>query len=154
MNGHGNRKVVCGHKDEIILDINNIKLTKGKIVYALSCDSLAELGGVAVKEGTDAYVGYKAKFMIVRDPSREGTPNKDKNALPFKMVCASLIDSLVFGMPVGKAIDKTKEEYRKLIRSYGTSEEDPYGDTPLIRFALAWDLEFLGMEGNASARLN
>ena len=38
-----------------------------------------------------------------------------------------------------------------MIKSYGTSEDDPYGDTPLIRFALAWDLEFLDMKGNPDA---
>jgi hypothetical protein len=135
----------------VILDNENAELTKGKIIYALACDSLAELGETAVEKGAEAYIGYKASFMFIRDPSREGVPNKDRNALPFKRVCAALINSLVFGMNVGKAIEMTKEEYRRLIRSYGTSEDDPYGDTPLIRFALAWDLEFLDMEGNAAA---
>lgn len=151
LNGHGNRKIVCGHKDETILDSKNVAFTKGKIIYALSCDSLAELGQLAVKKDAEAYIGYKASFMLVRDPSREGTPNKDRNALPFKRVCTTLINSLIFGMPVGEAIEKTKEEYRRLIRSYGTSEDDPYGDTPLIRFALAWNLEFLDVEGDITA---
>lgn len=151
LNGHGNRKEVCGHRDEVILDNKNVELTKGKIIYALSCDSLAELGEVAFEKGAEAYIGYKASFMFICDPSRESTPDKDKNALPFKRVCVALINSLVFGMNVGEAIKRTKEEYRNLIRSYGTSEDDPYGDTPLIRFALAWNLEFLDMEGNELA---
>lgn len=62
-----------------------------------------------------------------------------------------LIDALVFGIPVQEAIEKTKEEYRHSIRSYGTSEDDPYGDVPLIRFALAWNLEFLDMCGDPTA---
>lgn len=151
LNGHGDRDSVCGHKDEVILNKENIELAKGKIVYALACDSLAELGRISVEKGAEAYIGYKASFMFIRDPSRESTPNKDKNALPFKRVCVALINSLVFGMKVGESIEMAKEEYRKLIRSYGTSEDDPYGDTPLIRFALAWDLEFLDMEGNTAA---
>jgi hypothetical protein len=151
LNGHGDRKTVLGHKDEVILDLNNAKLTKDKIVYALSCDSLEMLGKISVEKGAKAYIGYKESFMMVCDPSRESTPGKDKNALPFKKVCDILINSLVFGSKVSQAIERTKNEYRHLIRSYGTSEDDPYGDTPLIRFALAWNMKYLDIEGDPSA---
>lgn len=152
LNGHGNKKCVMGHKDEIILDETNILLCKGGIVYALSCDSLEELGEYAIKYGgIKAYIGYKARFMCVRDPSRAGSPEKDKNALPFKKACFALINSLIVGESVSKAIERTKTEYLHAIRSYGTSQDDPYGDTPLIRFALTWDLEFLDMAGDPNA---
>ena len=147
LNGHGNRKEVAGYKDEIILDEKNIKIAKNKIVYALSCDSLAELGQIAIKNGALAYIGYSAKFMIIRDPSRACNPSKDKNALPFKEACVTLINKLVFGSTVEEAIKSTKQNYKHSIRSYGTSKDD-YGDIPLIRFALAWDYTFLGMEGD------
>lgn len=151
LNGHGNRKEVGGHKGETILDSGNIALTKNKIVYALACESLAELGETAIKKGTKAYIGYTAKFMVIRDTSRTSSPNKDRNALPFKHVCSTLINSLVFGSKAGEAIEKTKENYIQLIRSYGTSNDD-FGDVGLIRFALAWDLEFLDMKGDPSAK--
>lgn len=148
LNGHGDKFRVAGHNDEIILDKTNIKLTKDKIVYALSCNSLEELGDIAILEDAAAYIGYKARFMLVRDPLRSSNPSKDKNALPFKRACSTLINSLVFGMTVKKSIERTKEEYLHSIKSYGTSEDDPYGDVPLIRFALAWNLEFLDVCGN------
>lgn len=151
LNGHGDRSTVCGHNNEVVLDETNIHLTTGKIVYALACDCLEALGALAVHKGTEAYIGYRAQFMIVKDPSRNAIPDKDKNALPFKRACSTLITALVFSNPVHEAIALTKRAYEHLIRSYGTSEDDPYGDTPLIRFALAWDLEFLGMEGNPEA---
>lgn len=151
LNGHGDKWKVAGHKDEAILDKANVGLTNGKIVYALSCDSLEELGQKAVDEGARAYVGYKSRFMLVLDPYRSSSPGKDKNALPFKRACCKLINALVFGISVQEAIEKTKEEYRHSIRSYGTSEDDPYGDVPLIRFALAWNLEFLDMLGDPEA---
>ncbi len=151
LNGHGTKINVMGHKGEIILDKNNIKLTKDKIVYALSCDSLKGLGPMAVRIGAKAYIGYHARFMIVRDPTRAGSPDKDKNAQPFRKVCFTLINSLVFGNSVDKSIELTKKEYLNLIKSYGNSEEDPYGDAPLIRFALTWDYEFLGKQGNGNA---
>ena len=151
LNGHGDKNRVAGHKGEIVLDRKNIDLTKNKIIYALSCDSLEGLGPIAINKGANAYVGYNARFMLVRDPSRAANPGKDKNALPFKRACCKLINALVFGMPISEAIARTKEEYRHSIKSYGTSEDDPYGDTPLIRFALAWNLEFLDMCGNPGA---
>ena len=49
-NGHGDRKRVGGHKNEIILDEKNVGLAKEKIIYALSYDSLEELGPIAVKK--------------------------------------------------------------------------------------------------------
>ena len=154
LNGHGNKIGVAGHKDEIILDEENAALTKSKIVYALSCDSLDELGPISVKIGAKAYIGYKASFMIVRDPSRGSSPQKDKNALPFRRACNVLINALVFGNTVGRSIELTKKEYTRSIKSYGTSEDDPYGDIPLIRFALAWDLEFLDMCGDSNSFFN
>ncbi len=112
---------------------------------------MEELGELAVKKGVTAYIGYRAKFMIVIDPSRTSSPNKDKNALPFKKTCCTMINSLVFGEKVSTAIERTKEGYRQLIRSYGTSEDDPYGDVFLIRFALTWNLEFLDVCGDIDA---
>ncbi len=151
LNGHGNKRFVTGHKDEVILDEKNINLAEGAIVYALACNSLEELGPLAIKQGIKTYIGYKARFMVIRDTSRMGTPQKDKNALPFKRACHALISSLVLGSTVREAIKRTKDEYLHSIRSYGTSEDDPYGDVPLIRFALAWNLEFLDMQGNQQA---
>ena len=151
LNGHGTRKHVCGHENEVILDNENVKLAKDKIVYALSCDSLEGLGPIAIKNGTKAYIGYEGKFMFVKDPSRSTTPSKDSNALPFKRACCTLINSLIFGRTISTAIEETKKEYLSSIKSYGTSKDDPYGDTPIIRFALAWNYEFLNFQGNPSA---
>ncbi len=152
LNGHGDSTTVCGHNNEPILDEKNAKITKNKIVYALACDSLADLGKISVENyGAIAYIGYENNFMFIRDPQREGTPLKDKNAAPFKEVCSLLIDYLLAGKSVKDVINKTKETYKKLIKSYGSSADDPYGDVPLIRFALAWDLTFLGFQGDANA---
>ncbi len=109
------------------------------------------MGEIAVEKVADAYIGYKARFMIVRYPSTEVSPHKDTNALPFKRACFTLINSLIFWMSVSQAIKMTKKEYLHSIKSYGTSEDDSYGDVPLIRFALTWNNEFLDMCGNPNA---
>ena len=150
LNGHGDKMAVWGHKDEVILDSKNISLTKDKIVYSLACDSLAGLGSIAVGQGAKAYIGYQEEFMLVADPTRHASPSKDNNALPFKIVCTKLIESLLTGRNAREAIEITKREYIRLIKSLGTSE-DAYGDVSLVRFALAWDLEYLDMKGNPDA---
>jgi hypothetical protein len=151
LNGHGNRDLVCGHKQDPILDKANIHIMKGKIVYALSCESLQELGESAVEKGAKAYVGYMAQFMLIHDPSRVATPEKDNIALQFKKPCVTLMTALVFGNTVQESINKTKEEYANAIRYYGNSEDD-YGYAPLIGFALAWNYQFLNMVGDPEAK--
>jgi hypothetical protein len=151
LNGHGTRWTVEGHDDEVILDKENISLSKGSIIYAISCDSLDDLGELSIKKGVRAFVGYRASFMLIKDPSRLATPNKDKNALPFKRVCLILINALVYGRKVSDAVQTTKQEYKELIRSYGSADDDPFGDAPLIRFALTWNHEFLDFCGDPDA---
>ena len=51
-------------------------------------------------------------------------------------------------MTTGKSLEKTKVEYRKLIKTYGTSEDDPFGDAPAIGLALSWDLICLDLVGD------
>ena len=150
LNGHGDKATVWGYKDEVILDAKNISLAKGKIVYSLACDSLAGLGDISISQGIKAYIGYMENFMLVANPTRHASPSKDNNALPFKAACTKLIESLLAGSKAGDAIDITKREYIRLIKSLGTSE-DSYGDVSLVRFALAWNLEFLDMKGNPDA---
>ena len=150
LNGHGNKESVWGHKDEPVLDKSNAHLTKKGIVYALACSSLAELGQDTVEVGALAYVGYEKEFKWVVDPSRTSSPEKDKNAAPFRRVCFVLGKNLVSGLPVAESIQKTQEEYERLIKSYGSSEDD-FGDAPLIGLFLAWNLSFLGMRGDPNA---
>ena len=150
LNGYGNRNSVFGHNDEIILDEKNISLTKNAIIYAISCDSLEHLGQISIEKGTKAYIGYKARFMVISDPTHHSTPHKDNNALPFKKACTILINGLVSGFTVKEALDETKKEYLHSIKTY-TKKDDPFGDTPMIRFALTWNLLFLGMYGDPNA---
>ena len=149
-NGHGDDETVFGHEDRPILDKDNIILTNKKIVYALACNSLVKLGPLAIKNGAKAYVGYTDEFMWVGDPSRSAVPDKDKNSAPFRKICHLLIKNLLEGVSVNGAIKKTKEECKKLIKRYGTSE-DNFGDSPSIGLALAWDLFSLDMVGDPNA---
>lgn len=150
-NGHGDEETVYGYKDKPILDNGNVQLTEKKIIYALACSSLVKLGELSVQRGAQAYVGYRDEFMWVGDPSTSAAPDKDKNAAPFRKACHVLVHSLATGTSVGKALEKTRTEYKKLIKNYGTSDDDPFGDVAAIGFALSWDLTCLDMVGNPNA---
>jgi hypothetical protein len=151
LNGHGSKWTVAGHDDEVILDKENVSLAAGAIIYAISCDSLEGLGELSIEKGIKAFVGYRASFMLIKDPSRLAAPYKDRNALPFKRACFILLNALVYGQKVSDAVEATKEEYKELIKSYGSADEDPFGDAPLIRFALTWNHEFLDFSGDPDA---
>lgn len=153
LNGHGFKYAVCGHDDTEILNRSNIYLLDSRIAYAVACDSTEELGKIAINEGNaDAYIGYEANFMVVIEPSRSSTPSKDKNLKVFIKPYATLILSLISGFTVEKSIDETKKVLISLIREYGVyGIRDKFGDAPLIRFALYWDLTFLRGYGDLSS---
>lgn len=153
LNGHGTFNSILGHKGEVILDKDNIRKLKSKIVYAVACDSSEELGDLAVdKGGAVAYIGYEANFMVIIDPTYTTSPSKDKNAKPFRQIYVSTVLGLLCGFSVEKSVDRTKKLIREKIREYGVyGIRDKFGDAPLIRFALHWDLFFLKLHGNSKA---
>ncbi|HLC20071.1 MAG TPA: hypothetical protein VJK72_04065 [Candidatus Nanoarchaeia archaeon] len=151
LNGHGDEESVWGNKDKVLLDRKNIHLTANMIVYALACKSLVSLGKESILSGTRAYVGYRDEYMCVGEVSKSSVPDKDKNAAPFRKVNHILIYALLTGTKVSIAIERAKKEYVKLIKTYGSSEDDPFGDAPAIRFALSWDLLGLDVAGDKSA---
>ncbi|HLD43774.1 MAG TPA: hypothetical protein VJB08_07370 [Candidatus Nanoarchaeia archaeon] len=153
LHGHGDKDSIAGHNGHIILEESNIHLLASTITYAVACDSAQELGEIAVKKGkADAYIGYEAQFMVVIDPTRSSTPSKDKNMKVFIKPYATTVLSLVTGRRVKAAIDDTRNVLRSLIREYGRyGVKDKYGDAPLIRFALYWNLIFLKGYGDLSS---
>lgn len=152
LHGHGSYDCVNGQY-EIILDKDNAIKLESKIIYSVVCDSSLELGEFAVERGrAEAYVGYEANYMIIIEPDRSTTPTKDKSFRPFKETYITFVISLLSGLPIAKCIEETKNHSRKLIREYGIRGiKDQYGDAPLIRFALFWNLFFLKAHGNMDA---
>ncbi len=152
LHGHGSYDSVIG-QNEVILDKNNVCKLKSKIVYAVVCDAALDLGESAIKNGNaEAFIGYDSEFVIIVDPQKSAIPMKDKNFRPFKDVHKMLVLSLVSGCTVSTSLDRTKTHMRKLIREYGVRGiKDKYGDAPLIRFGLFWNLLCLKKHGNGDA---
>jgi len=155
LHGHGTYDSIAGQNYEIILDKENVAKLESKIIYAVVCDSSQELGDFAIEKGkAEAYIGYEANYMVVIDPERSTTPQKDKNFLPFKQAYTTFVLSLLSGFKIFECMERTKRQIRDLIREYGVRGiKDKYGDASLIRFALYWNLFFFKAHGKLEATL-
>lgn len=150
-NGHGTPAFVCGHKDEPLIICNeNDDLLNSKIIYAISCDAAKELGKNAVEKGCEAFIGYEGPFGFVRDKNREGTPQKDNFASPFKETSNIIVTSILDGRSVKESVEKSKQLAIQLIKKYSVSDVEPgYRE---VRFWLFWNRTFLKVTGKENAK--
>ncbi|MBI3051105.1 hypothetical protein HYY74_01470 [Candidatus Woesearchaeota archaeon] len=152
LNGHGNREAVGGHKDELlIIKAQNDHLLAGKIIYALSCHSAAELGPSAVASGATAFIGYNAPFCFLTDKNRECTPDNDPLANIFKEASNQIGLSLIKGKTVQSAYQTSQNKFQQLIRKHGSSDSTP--EAKEIRFWLFWDMKSQVAHGEQGATL-
>lgn len=150
-NGHGSDSIICGFKDEILIDKKNEELLKGKIVYSLSCSSANGLGVSATKKGADAFIGYKNSFMIYTDAEREATPLKDSIAAAFLNPSNRVSISLLKGNTAKEASDKSKEESKKEIKKFFVS--NAFEGSERIAVALLWNMNNQVVLGNEEAKI-
>ena len=150
--GHGDNKTIFGFKDEILIEMNdNDFLLKDKIVYSLTCDSAKELGINAVKNGTEAFIGYKAPFVIFTDTQREANPAKDHIAESFLSPATKISISLLNGKTAQEALNRSKEDFKKELRRFITGSAIDGADR--IAAALLWDMTNQVVLGNKEARI-
>ncbi len=153
LNGHGNADVVCGYKDQPLIQVNfNDHLLKGKIVYALSCGSATNLGRTSVEKGAECYIGYEEDFVLVTDAERETTPLKDKIAASFLKPSNKIAISLLKGKTTKESSNKSREEFKKEIKRYLSSNKDDGAEQ--IASYLLWDMENQAVIGNHDAAIS
>jgi hypothetical protein len=123
----------------------------GKIIYALSCSSAKVLGESAVKKGAEAFIGYNESFVIYTDSERETTPLKDNIASSFIKPSNILSLSLLKGKTAKESSEKSKEEYKKEIRNYFTSNSIEGAER--IAVGLFWNMNNQKVIGNPEAKI-
>lgn len=139
LNGHGDADTVKGHKDKPLLKCgDNEEILKGKIVYALSCESAANLGVCAVDKGTKAYIGYTEPFSFLTNKNKECRPKDDELANVFKEASNQISLSLVEGKSVEEAYNNSQSKFKELMRRFSASDASP--EAKDIRFWLFWDM--------------
>lgn len=150
LNGHGNERVVGGHDDEVLLDMDE-RAVAGKVVYARACRSAKELGPQAVNHGAAAFIGYDEDFIFVVNEAVSTRPTADDVAGMFLEPSNQTALSLLRGNTAMEANMRSKERFAANIQKLllrGPSEDDYYA----IRHLL-WDLRHQVCLGDADARL-
>jgi len=109
LNGHGNESEIYGHKDEVILSLQNVNLLKNRITYARACFSARVLGPNAVKDNSGCFIGYLYPFSFWMSRERSATPLKDKSASLFLTPSNELVISLLKGYSTQRANELSKE---------------------------------------------
>ena len=130
INGHGAADRIAGHDHEIILDKDNVGLLKGKIVYALSCQSAKELGPLAKQAGALGYIGYSENYYLASQPSKTAHPQDDTTAALFLEPSNVIANAITKGHTPEQATEKGRSAYTKSIQqAYNSdiqSDDDKY----------------------------
>lgn len=151
-NGHGSPTQIYGFKNEILIENNtNDSLLKDKIIYALSCSSASVLGQNAIKKGAKSFIGYKRSFILCTDKNRETTPLKDNIAHSFLEPSNRLSISILKGNSVNEASHKSKEEFKKEISKYASTQSMPGVD--IVASALLWNMNNQVVLGYKEAKI-
>lgn len=152
LNGHGNRNLITGHDQEILIQSNvNEDITKDSVVYALSCRVAETLGVKCVKKGARAFIGYKNDFIFLTEQAFITHPLDDQTAALFLEPSNLIVTSLIKGHSAGNSHNRSQQEYKKSIRKLVTSES-LQEDKSSLRF-LIWDMEAQICLGDQSARM-
>jgi len=138
-NGHGDKDMITGHKNEIL-----VKAGESKIIYALSCRSAKILGPESVRKGALSYTGYEDDFIFMYEPNFFSRPNLDKTAELFLTPSNIFIESLIKGNNVRDSFERSKKAIIKNFnKSISTLELDP-----TIAMFLWWNLRNFSSHGN------
>lgn len=125
-NGHGSPKVICGYKQQVLIDSKeNPEVLKDSITYSLSCSSASILGPKAIEKGAVCFIGYESDFALGKDPNSEASPRHDRIARLFLEPSNILFSSLLKGNNTKTAIEKAKEKMKENIWYLNTTRSFP-----------------------------
>jgi len=149
-NGHGSPTEICGDNNEVLINLENKKHLKSKIVYSISCSSARELGKKVADENT-SFAGYEEEFIFLIDKNKACTPEKDEIAKPF-MDCSNQFSiSLLKGKTTGEAYEDTKRKYNEWICYFAAKEYLPEASS--IISCLIWNRDSFILHGNKEKRI-
>lgn len=152
LNGHGSDECVYGHDNEELINLNNNSdLLKGRITYAVSCNSAKKLGKVCADENT-AYIGYDESFVFNIEQKYLSQPLKDQRAAQFLQPSNQVSLSLIKGHTVEESSQSSKKLFRETIQKLLPSiHNDPHDREDAAD--LFWDMNHQVCEGNGSLRI-
>ncbi len=151
LNGHGSDECVCGHDNEELINLNNSDLLKGRVTYAVSCNSAKKLGKACADKNT-AYIGYDESFVFNAERKYLSQPLKDQRAAQFLQPSNQVSLSLIKGHTAEESLENSKrlfkETIRKLLPSVNTDSHAREDASDLF-----WNMNHQVCEGNSSLRI-
>lgn len=110
MNGHGLDNVVTGYENEVLIDDNDNQLNMtDSIIVARSCRCANVLGNILVKNGSNAFIGYKDDYVIKTSRKYSTKPLLDPMAALFLEPSNMIVKSLLKGKTTKEANEKSKK---------------------------------------------
>ncbi|MCK5107839.1 MAG: hypothetical protein KAQ83_03870 [Nanoarchaeota archaeon] len=113
-NGHGAPDLICGHNNEVLINKDNFKVLKNKLIYSLSCSSAKILGKKIADEST-AFIGYDYEFALGMDTNCQTSVYRDKIVKLFLDPSNLLVSSILKGNTAELAVIKAKKDMKRNI---------------------------------------
>lgn len=153
INGHGSETAVTGQDEEVIVEAGtNSILLKGRITYAVSCDSAAVLGREVGAFSGSAYIGYEKAFAMMQSRAYVNRPLEDPFAEPFMKFSNHIVISLLKGHGAGESVRRAKEVGVARVHSLLASNSDV--NSQAIARYLWWDVRHLVCHGDQEKTLS
>lgn len=152
LNGHGNDECIYGHdNEELISSNNNSDLLKGRVTYAVSCNSAKKLGKACADENT-AYIGYDESFVFNIERKYLSQPLLDQRAERFLQPSNQVSLSLIKGHTAEESSQSSKKSFREVIQKLLPSiSNDPHAREDAAD--LFWDMNHQVCEGNGDLKI-
>lgn len=152
LNGHGSDDCVTGQDGEILIKaLDNTSLLKGKVTYAVSCNSAAVLGEEVGTYPDTAYIGYEKEFAMFQSRDHLSRPLEDPFAKPFMELSNYVVTSLLKGHGASESIKRAKEVGKTRIYSLLASNADV--NAQAVARYLWWDVQCLVCKGEQEKRV-
>ncbi|MBI2550769.1 hypothetical protein HYV73_00280 [Candidatus Uhrbacteria bacterium] len=152
LNGHGSDECIAGQDAEVLVKAkDNAVLLKGKVTYAVSCNSAAVLGEEVGTYSDTAYIGFENEFAIIQSQDHASRPLDDPFAKPFMEFSNQVVTGLLKGHKTAECVSRAKETGKAKINALLTSDSDP--DKQAIARYLWWDIQGLVCKGDQNKKI-
>ena len=141
LNGHGADDRILGHRQETLLDTQNIELLSGTTAHVLACNTAKTLGPSAMAVGTRGYIGYDERFIMLSRPTKISQPLQDDVARLFLDAAFTAPKALLDGKSCQETVELTQNAYRRSIQEALNS--DIQSDKDRCVGFLLWNLKHL-----------
>jgi len=126
--GHGTDDRFHGQDGRPVLDLANVRLLRGKTVFAVACYTANRLGQEAMGAGARAYIGYTASFWVW---SPQTAPRSVANEW-IGTANVALSNSLLEGRTYNFAVAAAHETYTQAYLTFKDAAEHDVLDADAI----------------------